>query len=195
MRSDRGFTLIELLVVLTILVLMAALVAPSFQRQYHTAKLNSAARDTVALMQYARTQAIVEGTTYRLNVDAEGGRLWVTFYDVESEDDSEYDDEPVFIEDESALAASRELPDIVTLAELHLGDEELAEYSDEAAEVIEAQEKRVNDEGTPYVSFSPSGTNDGAQILLENDFEDNVVVTLDPITGRTEVTEDAENDE
>jgi len=105
MTVRRGFTLIELMVVLTILVLLAGLMAPSFVRQYHEAKLKSAARDVVGLMQYARSQAVVEGTTYRLNIDREGGRVWITYYDTQSEEAQEQ--EPRFVEDETVLGASR----------------------------------------------------------------------------------------
>ena len=136
MGTPMGFTLIELLVVLTILVLVAALVAPSFTRQYHTAKLNSAARDTMALMQYARSQAVVEATTYRLNIDADGGRLWVTYYDIEQEADRLGDEGPEFVVDESVLGAARNLPDEVTLEEMALGDEALSQLSPEAMEQL-----------------------------------------------------------
>ena len=190
MASRSGFTLIELMVVLTILVLLAGLVAPSFVRQYHEAKLRSTARDLVALMQYARSQAVVEGTTYRLNIDRDGGRVWVTYYETGSEDTS--DEEPRFVEDETVLGASRKLPEGVTIREVQLGDEALAQLSDEALDQINALGSRLNEEGTPYIAFTPSGTTDGARILLENDYEDRLGVTLDAITGRTQVLEEDE---
>jgi len=191
MAPRRGFTLIELMVVLTILVLLAGLVAPSFTRQYHEAKLRSTVRDLVALMQYARSQAVVEGTTYRLNIDRDGGRVWVTYYETESEDTSR-ETEPQFVEDETILGASRTLPDGVTIREVQLGDEALAQLSDEALEQINALSNRLNEEGTPFIAFAPSGTTDGARILLENEYEDRLAVTLDAITGRPEVLEEDE---
>ena len=191
MALRRGFTLIELMVVLTILVLLAGLVAPSFTRQYHEAKLRSTVRDLVALMQYARSQAVVEGTTYRLNIDRDGGRVWVTYYETESEDASG-ESEPRFVEDETILGASRKLPDGVTIGEVQLGDEALAQLSDEALEQINALSNRLNEEGTPFIAFAPSGTTDGGRILLENEYEDRLAVTLDAITGRTEVLEEDE---
>ncbi|MBM3502188.1 MAG: prepilin-type N-terminal cleavage/methylation domain-containing protein [Armatimonadetes bacterium] len=186
----RGFTLVELMVVLVILVLLAGLTAPSFARQYHVAKLRSAARDLVGLMQYARSQAVVEGTTYRLNVDRDGGRVWVTYYDTETAEAR--DEEPKFVEDESVLGASRKLPAGVTICELQLGDEALAQLSEEALEEIEGLQSRLNEEGTPFIAFAPSGTSDGARILLENEYEDQLAVAVDAITGRTEVREEDE---
>jgi len=180
----RGFTLIELLVVLVILVAMAAVVAPSFTRQYHMAKLNSGARTFLALMQYARSQAVVEGTTYRLNIDQQGQRLWVTYYDTTGDEE-----EPEFVEDDSVLGASRRLPEEVQIREVALGDEALAQLSDEALEMVRAQQDQLNEEGTPYIAFTPRGTTDGARILLENETGDQLAISLDAITGRTEIEE------
>jgi Tfp pilus assembly protein FimT len=172
---------------MAILVIMAAVVAPSFTRQYHFAKLNSAGRTLVALMQYARSQAVVEGTTYRLNIDQQAQRVWITYYDA-AEDDGN-DDEPQFVEDDSVLGSSRDLPDEVQIREIALGDEALAQLSDEALEAVHAQQEQLNDEGTPYISFMPQGTTDGARILLENEEGDQLAVALDAITGRTEIVE------
>ncbi|MBM3471882.1 MAG: type II secretion system protein GspH [Armatimonadetes bacterium] len=190
MASRSGFTLIELMVVLTILILLAGLVAPSFVRQYHEAKLRSTVRDLVALMQYARSQAVVEGTTYRLNIDRDGGRVWVTYYESASQNTS--DEEPRFVEDETILGAARQLPEGVTILEVQLGDEALAQLSEEALDQINALSNRLNEEGTPFIAFAPSGTTDGARILLENDYEDRLAVALDAITGRTQVLEEDE---
>jgi len=196
MRSRGGFTLMELMVVLTILVLLAALTAPAFTRQYHEAKLRSAARDLVALMNYGRSQAVVEGTTYRLNIDRDGGRLWITYYDIQDTEaqasgkGKPRDQQPQFVEDNSVLGASRKLPSEVTLRELQLGDRALSQLSDEALQAIRGEQGLLNEEGTPYISFTPSGTTDGARVLLENDYEDRLVVTLDAITGRTQILEE-----
>jgi len=190
MTVRRGFTLIELMVVLTILVLLAGLTAPSFVRQYHEAKLKSAARDMVGLMQYARSEAVVEGTTYRLNIDRDGGRVWITYYDTQSEETQE--EEPRYVEDETVLGASRKMPEGVTIREVQLGDEALAQLSDDALEEINALRAQLNEEGTPYVAFTPAGTSDGARVLLENEYEDRLAVSLDAITGRTQVLEEDE---
>ncbi len=191
-----GFTLVELMVVLTILVLLAGLTAPSFVRQYHEAKLRAAARDLVGLMQYARSQAVVESTTYRLNIDRDGGRVWITYYDTGTGTGTAtatgrgQEQEPRFVEDDSVLGASRKLPDGVTIREVQLGDEALAQLSDEALQDVNALQSQLNEEGTPYVAFQPSGTSDGARVLLENDYQDQLAVSVDAITGRTQVVEE-----
>jgi type II secretion system protein H len=180
----RGFTLVELLTVLTIMVVLAALVAPSFVRQFQTARLSSAAREIVALMRYARSEAVVAGATYRLNIDSDGGRLWVTYYD---SGDNERD--AGFVPDTSVLGGARVLPEGVRMGALALGDEALAQLSDEALSAIRSQQQQLNEEGTPYITFSPQGTTDGARVLLENDYDDTLAVTLDAITGKAEIKE------
>jgi hypothetical protein len=135
----------------------------------------------------------VEGTTYRLNIDQQTRRVWITYYDT-SQDQEDDDEEPQFVADESVLGSARTLPDEVEIREIALGDEALAQLSDEALEAVHAQQAQLNDEGTPYISFAPQGTTDGARILLENSEGDRLAVVLDAITGRTaiaEVEEDA----
>lgn len=170
---------------LTILILLVALAGPAFTRQYHTAQLNSAARNLLALMRYARSQAIVEGRTYRLNVDQPNGRLWITYYD----DEPQQQTQPAFVPDESALGSARTLPEEVQVKQLSLGDEALAQLSDDALEAIRSQQGQLNDEGTPFITFNPQGTTDGARVLLENESQDQLVVSLDAITGRTAIEE------
>jgi hypothetical protein len=55
-----------------------------------------------------------------------------------------------------------------------------------------ADRGRPNEEGTPYIAFTPAGTTDGARILVANDYEDRLVVTLDAITGRSAILEEDE---
>jgi len=84
------------------------------------------------------------------------------------------------------------MPEGVTIREVQLGDEALAQLSDDALEEINALRAQLNEEGTPFVAFSPSGTTDGARILLGNEYEDKLGVSLDAITGRTQVLEEDE---
>jgi general secretion pathway protein H len=62
-----GFTLFELLVVLTLVGLIAALVAPKLGGTYNRLHLRTAARDLAAVMRYARSQAVTRGRSIQVS--------------------------------------------------------------------------------------------------------------------------------
>jgi type II secretion system protein H len=77
LRRD-GFTLFELVLVLLVVALIAATVVPAMRNFAHGRRLGDAATQIVALANYARTQAIAEGKTYRLNLDMSAGTYALT---------------------------------------------------------------------------------------------------------------------
>ena len=81
----KGFTLLELLLVMLIVAVAMGITAPRlglFTGSRHI--VNTSAR-FVALSDYARTQSVSEGRTYRLNIDRDRGAYWLT-----AEDDGVY---------------------------------------------------------------------------------------------------------
>ena len=79
--NPTAFTLVELILVLAILTLVVAMIAPSL-RGFSTGRTHRNMANTIlALTRYARTQAIAEGRTYRLNFDASDKELWLTYED------------------------------------------------------------------------------------------------------------------
>ena len=77
--TTSGFTLVELLLVMVIIAVMVAIVAPSLSGFAIGRKTNFAAVQLVAMAKYARSQAINEGRTYRLNIDASTApAVWLT---------------------------------------------------------------------------------------------------------------------
>jgi type II secretory pathway pseudopilin PulG len=77
-RNSDAFTLLELVFVLVIVSATLALAAPSLRGWSRGSKLRDCADEFLALARYARAQAIVNGVVYRLNVDSNSGRYWVT---------------------------------------------------------------------------------------------------------------------
>lgn len=63
MRTNRGFTLIELMVTIAVLAIIATLAAPSFGNLVVRQKLNSNARDFIATLNQAKSQAALLRTT------------------------------------------------------------------------------------------------------------------------------------
>jgi prepilin-type N-terminal cleavage/methylation domain-containing protein len=74
----RAYTLLELVAVLAILCLVAGLAVPSLRGFAQGRDGADGAQQLVALCRRARTQAITEATTYRLNVDPAAGTYWLT---------------------------------------------------------------------------------------------------------------------
>jgi type II secretion system protein H len=80
MQSERsqGFTLLELILVMVILSTVLAIAAPSLRGFFASRQMQDAAAQILALTQFARSQAVCEGTTYRLNFDAAEATYWLT---------------------------------------------------------------------------------------------------------------------
>lgn len=75
---DRhGFTLLELLVVLTLMALMAGMVAPRLVGTLDRMNVRSAAGRIVATLRYARSQAASEQRFFRVDIDLSGRTLTV----------------------------------------------------------------------------------------------------------------------
>lgn len=73
-----GFTLLELILVMVIISTVLAMAAPSLRGFFSSRKIHDAAANILSLVRYARSQAISEGLTYRLNIDSEKGVYWLT---------------------------------------------------------------------------------------------------------------------
>lgn len=71
-RDNLGFTLIELVVVLTIITIALGMAAPSLRGWSDGAKLRDAVDTFIATTQYARSQAILTASEYRITIDATG---------------------------------------------------------------------------------------------------------------------------
>lgn len=107
---SQGFTLLELILVMVIISTVLAMASPSLRGFFSSRKINDAAGNIISLMRYARTQAISEGQTYRLNFDSDKGAYWLTsnaegsFDDLNNEFGREFllpDDTTVEIEKEN----------------------------------------------------------------------------------------------
>jgi type II secretion system protein H len=83
----RGFTLIELIVVLTLLAIVASLIAPSLSSFMAGRSLDSEARRLLSLTRAAQSRAVSEGTPMLLWINATQGS-----YGVEREATSEKND-------------------------------------------------------------------------------------------------------
>ncbi len=76
-----AFTLMELVLVMVVLAIVAGITAPSLRGFGINRQTDNAATLIVTLADYARTQAIAEGRTYRLNIDPDARAFWLSVQD------------------------------------------------------------------------------------------------------------------
>jgi prepilin-type N-terminal cleavage/methylation domain-containing protein len=76
--ADAGFTLLELILVMVILSTVLAMAGPYLRGFFASRKTNDTAAQILAFTQYAHSQAISEGITYRLNFDIQERTYWLT---------------------------------------------------------------------------------------------------------------------
>ena len=77
-RGIGAFTMVELLLVLVLICVILGATAPSLRGFFSSRKTTNAAAQIMALIQYARTQAIADGCNYRLNFDTTQNQYWLT---------------------------------------------------------------------------------------------------------------------
>lgn len=73
-----GFTLLELIMVMVIISTLLAIASPSLKGFFSSRRIHDAASNILSLLKLARSQAITEGRSYRLNLDVEKGSYWLT---------------------------------------------------------------------------------------------------------------------
>jgi type II secretion system protein H len=73
-----GFTLLELILVMVIVSTVLAIVAPSLRGFFGVRQTSEGASRLLAFTQLARSLAVTEGRTHRLNLDVDEGTFWLT---------------------------------------------------------------------------------------------------------------------
>lgn len=69
LRNNSGFTMIEMVITAVVLGIIAAMAIPDFFRAMQKVKLNSATRDIVSDLRWARSHSIAARTQVGLNFD------------------------------------------------------------------------------------------------------------------------------
>ena len=85
LRNPRGFSLLELIVVLVIIGVVSAFVGPRLVGSMSNMNLRTASKRIAALLRYARSQAVSQGSDCVASFDFEGNRVSLTFASPASE--------------------------------------------------------------------------------------------------------------
>src|SRR5450432_1650199 len=76
--AHSAFTMIELILVMFVIATALAIVAPSLRGWSHGMNVRNSADEFISLARLARSQAIADATTYRINIDVNAGQYWLT---------------------------------------------------------------------------------------------------------------------
>lgn len=174
----NGLTLVELILVLTLLVILGAVSVPLLGGSFSRAGLQSASDLLRGAWSRGRLAAMQTGQTYVFRFEPRGGRYQILALDQlgmpESEElPAENPDAEHSAEDILRLSLNR-LPDGVIFAR---GD--VADSNDVTATMGSTS-------GGPWsapVLFRPDGTTNDASVLLKNEHDQTIRVTLRGMTG------------
>jgi len=161
-RSERGFTLVELSVVVLLIVVLAAVAAPSFAGFWRASQARNCAWQVAALARRARDYAICHGVRAAVEYDEARGQF--------------------------RLTAESDAPDAGgNFEQLRLAGAQPVGIPEAIERVSVSVEGRETGPDWPVVFF-PDGQALAAQIVLEGP-QGALSVTVAPLTGRAKVVE------
>ena len=78
-RQNRaGYTLIELILLTIIIAILIGIATPQFRKTFSYLELKDASFNLAKLVSFAQEKSIIEGTLYKLILDADKGRYYLT---------------------------------------------------------------------------------------------------------------------
>jgi prepilin-type N-terminal cleavage/methylation domain-containing protein len=194
-NQHSGMTLVELLVVLALLVVIGSIVVPVFTGSFASVRLRRAGDQVLTRWSQARARAIETGEAYQFRFTPETGAYrvepWMAVMEVgvgasraaPSATAASTNDAASLTNDDSAVQ-SRSLPEKITF---HGG--ELAVEDALSRERQVASMKSAGDELSTPILFFPDGTTSEASVVLANDRNQFVRLTLRGLTGVGRATE------
>jgi prepilin-type N-terminal cleavage/methylation domain-containing protein len=151
-KDNKGFTLLELILVMVIISAVLGMAAPSLRGFFASRKAHDAAAGILSLMRYARSQAITEGRSYRLNLDPVEGAYWLTVNEAGGYAELDTDLGRIFL-----------LPELTAMK-------------------VETDDDAEKEEGTAHIEFYPKGHADVCTIrIFEQNGDEVDVLALTPV--------------
>lgn len=205
-RNNSGFTLIEIIVVITIMA-MAIGIGVSLFGGPLSARLKGATSHLIRTIQFAFTDATSRGLPLRIVFDIDNRAYWL-----EAASDQVLIDSADVDKKELEKREERKAERLKRQAELAESGEEVAEeaapepdfQADDAVikkvklpdsvkirDVFVGHQPGLIDAGQAFLYFFPSGQTEHAVIhLSDEDEETNYTVIVNPVTGRSRVTDE-----
>lgn len=163
-RSNRGMTLMEILIVVTIIVVMFGVSFPMMRGYNEHNKLRAAAREFVALMKYARTEAVLREHATGIFVDYGKRQFWLDLREVDPKTGTI---DPK--RKKTSLEIKRELNKDIWIDE------------------IVTEDKNIVKDKVVAIDFYPDGSCSGVLMTVANREGAKLTVELLKSTGLTEV--------
>ncbi len=203
--ARSGMTLVELLVVLALLVVIGSIVVPVFTGSFASVRLRRAGDQVLTRWSQARARAIETGEAYQFRFTPETGAYrvepWTNLVEEgvagsrstsSTSTASDANSSSPETSDDSAAVQSRSLPEKITF---HAGQLAVALSRPSAVssgpngERQVASMQSVGDELSTPILFFPDGTTSEASVVLANDRNQFVRLTLRGLTGVGRATE------
>jgi prepilin-type N-terminal cleavage/methylation domain-containing protein len=170
-RVRAAFTLIEIMIVVAIMGLTLTMGVPIVWRIWHKQAMAQAVRDVVEVCSNARAQAILRGATAEVVFHPKDGRMDVSSASGHSKPSEEGGAEP-------APAAS------------FSGHSAQLDMSHLRIEMLDINLRECMDQETAHVRFFPNGTCDELRLILLDDRNQRLEISLEITTGLTCVESD-----
>jgi prepilin-type N-terminal cleavage/methylation domain-containing protein len=157
---SKGFTLIELTIVIVILGVMLALIIPRLG-ELGEANLKQSARHLTSTIRFLKDESQARKDVFRLRFDITEGRYWVEVWTLLNETTGEFKRFSSEMATEGALTGQTTFRDV-----------QVASHPDD-----------------PYIQFSPNGWVEHAQIHIRDGEGKDYTLTVNALTGNTELRE------
>jgi len=165
----NGFTLLEFLVVLVLISLISALVVPQLTKTLPTINLKTAAKKSSALLRYARNKAVTESWEYLVRIDID--KHLISLISKETDNEKELYERSEMQETGTEFGRKEyKYPNGIRIDKIEMGDDTI-------------------ESGIAEISFFMEGNSTGGEIYLADENGNNVIITIDFITGITRISE------
>jgi len=183
-RSRGGMTLMEVMLVLALLVIIGAISAPLLEGSFTRARLQHGGDLVRAAWTRARLAAAEAGTTYVFRFEQNGSR-----YQVITLADLSLPEASLLAPD---IAGERDAADILRLGESRLPEGVVFSSANIAAsaQVAALLGDAVNIGWSTPILFRPDGTTSDARVVLTNEQQQTISVTLRGLTGVSRVSDE-----
>jgi len=158
-----GFTLIELVVVMVIVGILTIFSVPYFGGFANRTKLDSECRTWVAYANYARSQAVMNGTNYRLTCDLDQQSYALTYEMLSTNVSGQY------------------------IAPADAWGQEVSVDSSLRIISIQLDQNLPQQSGVAVIEFTPRGTSNDAVVIIQNIDQDQRQINITGITGLAQI--------